>query len=164
MPALLAPLELYRLTQEGGGDRLGVAEHALASFSFGLYRDVPDRQTDQPLARFGLEHRPIDDGRLVAVMGVEQHPAKRRLVRLATGNYRSGFCCSPHPGSTIGSLDRRVIQHRRHSLPEHLRHATFAANALVERIGRPGHSMPRTCRVVDLADRLPYIAASARER
>src|SRR5271163_2531481 len=117
MPALLEPVELDRLTQEGVGDRLGVAERALASFSFGLYRDVPNRQTNQPFARFGLQNRPIDDGRLVAVMGVEQHPAKRRLVRLATGNDRSGFCCSPHPGSTIGSLDRRVIHHRRRFAP-----------------------------------------------
>ena len=103
--------------------------------------------------------------RLVTVMGVEQHSAKRRLVRLAAGTIGPGCGSRPHPGS----VDRRPRPsyhsasaslyplssptcHVRHQRSSRTHPEPWSFHA-----GEPELSL--TCRI-----RLPYIAASARER
>ena len=65
---------------DGRGER-GDADRCAA---FGLHGDVPDRQRREPLEFVGLERWPVDDGRLVRVVCIEQHAAEHLPVRIGT--------------------------------------------------------------------------------
>ncbi len=112
MAAFFEPVELDRLAQQRVGHLFGIAQHPQPGLAFGLHGDVPDRQADKAIAGVGFERRPVDDRRLVAVMGVEQHPAKRGLVRLAARKDRIRAGRLPFTSGTIGRFDRRVVKHR----------------------------------------------------
>src|SRR5262249_8925857 len=49
----------------------------------GLHRDVPDRQRDDLAAGLLVQLRPVDDRRLVWVVGLQELVAEQREVRLA---------------------------------------------------------------------------------
>ena len=80
---LLEAVELDRLLEQGIGDGFGIGLDAQTGLALGLDRDVPDRQADQTLARRGIERRPVNDGRLVGIEGVEQHAAEECLMLFA---------------------------------------------------------------------------------
>jgi len=127
--ALLEAIELDRAPQQRIIDRFGIAQHAQARLAFGLHGDVPDWEANQPVARVGIEHRPLDDRRFVGVVRVEQHTAKRRLVRLAAWSDRPGSGRRPYPGCAVGGTHRRVIQHRNHLPVPTPRHGVDCATA-----------------------------------
>lgn len=80
----LAAVHFERAAQQRIVDRRGVGSHADRRAAFGLHGDVPDRQRREP-SEFGrLERRPVDHGRLVRVVCVEQHPTEHLLVRVGT--------------------------------------------------------------------------------
>ena len=110
VPCFLETLDLDRPPQQWVFDSLGIAKHPQACVAFSLHCDVPDRQADEPVARLGLEDRPIDSRWSVGVVGVDQHAAEGPLVPLATKNDRPSFAGFPYPGSAVGGPDHRVIQ------------------------------------------------------
>ena len=112
MAAFFEPVELDRLAQQRVRHLFGITQDPQPGLALGLHGDVPDRQADQPIAGGGFQRRPVDDRRLVTVMGVEQHPAKRGLVRLAARNDRIRAGSLPFTSGTIGRYDRRVVKHR----------------------------------------------------
>src|ERR1700733_1443617 len=103
----LETVDLDRFPQQRVFDGHGIAEHPQAGVALGLHRDVPDRQADEPVARLGLEARPIDDRWSVGVVGLDQHSAEGPLVTLAAENDRPSFAGFPYPGGAVGRPDHR---------------------------------------------------------
>ena len=58
------------------------------------------------IAGFGIEARPLDDRRLVRIMGVEQHAAECRLVLFTAGMDRTSRGRGPAARRRIGRRDR----------------------------------------------------------
>ena len=143
VPPLLEAVELDRLAQQRVRHRLGVAQHPQTGFPFGLHRDIPDRQADQTIARLGVERGPVDDRGTIGIVGVEQHPAKRPLVRFAAGNDRAGFGRSPNPGGAIGRLNPRVSHHRRQLFSPFLPDMPFPPLTHKRTLGKPAPFHPR---------------------
>jgi len=108
VPPFFEAIERDRFLEELVAHRVAVGRDAKLRLAFGLHGDVPDRQRHQPIARVGIELRPVDDRRLIGIEGVEQHPAEQRLVLIAAQaeSLRSACLALPHARRPIGVRDR----------------------------------------------------------
>src|SRR4029077_18584146 len=109
--SFLKAVEFDRLLQQRIGDLFAVAQNAQTGLALGLYRDVPDRQAYEAVARLKVEFRPIDNRRLVGGLGVEQHSAEISLLGVAAGKDWSGSSSCPYSSGTVGRRDHRLIRH-----------------------------------------------------
>ncbi|MNS60132.1 hypothetical protein D3C72_931130 [compost metagenome] len=111
---LLVGIHLQRAAQQRVAHGAGVAVHADGRTALGLHGDVPDRQRGHAAQRIGRQHRPVDHGRFVGVVGLEQHVAEhaQMLGRADAEPVRQGI--GPVAHGVVGLLHRRAGDGRRH--------------------------------------------------
>ncbi|WP_178392250.1 hypothetical protein [Burkholderia sp. SRS-W-2-2016] len=102
-------IQRERVAQFRVVERRRVRGHPQTRATFGLHRDVPDRQRDDALQRRRFELRPREHGRAIRIEGFAKHPAHFAAVRVGAGDQRAARGAGPVAHRVVGGIESRAV-------------------------------------------------------